>query len=552
VKEPSLKEVIVAIARKAPDTFAISGYPPKTTLAYWFVDGIGKADIDLEPDDWKKIATWAAQQFYQHLTYVVSGNDPLMDPASLAMAACVINRIRETAARNDKLASVSKDLPSRVELTHAIEKVFDEQTESGIWHKSFPLFHFPKSGAADYCFSFEFLEAALIEFSELDILARPSILKGIEQAVRWCDNTRFTFRSAGKSFCGWNAGGEFTRLASGMPEAWATSVVHMFLWELDAALSRWLQKLILAKLGAQTPSASKWDELIDVDLHFPGEDTTLIEVAKKELVGPTVKAKANEQSLRRTPLDNRRSSLLFGPPGTSKTSFAKAIAGKLKWHLLIITPSDFLSEGLEQIYVRATEIFEDLMDLSGTVILFDEMDALAQTRGNAALDVTRQLLTTSMLPKLADLHDLARVIFLMATNHKRDLDPAITRPGRFDLLLCVGPPNWDRKLNGISQVLKDFPAGDLKKVDGKLRRFSSSRKTKEQLDLFTVADLRNFLEHLTRRAEADLLLTALEKINKLQFEKDVRAWSKNYITLNTSEKSLLAEYEKDQAASRIQ
>jgi ATPase family protein associated with various cellular activities (AAA) len=453
IKQPSLKEIISAIAEKAPQTFAIPGYPAKSTLAYWFVDGIAKAEIDLIRDHWENIAKWAAQEFYQQLTYVVSGNDPLMDPASLAMAACVINRIRETCAKKEELSRISKDLPSRVELTHAIGRVFEQQTDSGVWHKSFPLFHFPKSGAADYCFSFEFLEAVLIEFSEFDILARPAILEGIEKAVQWCDNTRFTFRDAGRTFCGWNAGGEVTRLAAGMPEAWATSVVHMFLWELDSALSQWLQKLILEKFHAEWPSADKWNELIDVDLHFPGEDTTLTEVAEKELIGPAVKAKATEQSLRKRPLADRRSALLFGPPGTSKTSFAKAIAGRLTWALLIITPSEFLSMGLEQIYVRATEVFQDLMDLSGVVILFDEMDALAQTRGNAALDVTRQLLTTSMLPK-ADLHDRARVIFFMATNHKKDLDPAITRPGRFDLLLCVGPPNWDRKLKGTSQVLK--------------------------------------------------------------------------------------------------
>jgi hypothetical protein len=552
IKEPSLKEVISKIAEKAPDTFAIPGYPPKSTLAYWFVDGIAKAEIDLIRDHWENIAKWAAQEFYRQLTYVVSGNDPLMDPASLAMAACVINRIRETCAKREELSNISKDLPSRVELTHAIGKVFEQQTDSGVWHKSFPLFHFPKSGAADYCFSFEFLEAVLIEFSEFDILARPAILEGVEKAVRWCDNTRFTFRDAGKTFCGWNAGGEVTRLAAGMPEAWATSVVHMFLWELDSALSQWLQRLILEKFHAEWPSNDKWNELIDVDLHFPGEETTLAEVAEQELIGPATKAKANEESLRKRPLADRRSALLFGPPGTSKTSFAKAVAGRLTWALLIVTPSEFLSTGLEQIYVRATEVFQDLMDLSGVVILFDEMDALAQTRGNAALDVTRQLLTTSMLPKLADLHDRARVIFFMATNHKKDLDPAITRPGRFDLLLCVGPPNWDRKLKGISQVLKGLHAGDLRKVDERLREFSDSPKTKEQLDLFTVADLRNFLEHLRRSAGTNILLSALEQLSKTGFQKDVRAWAQSFITLNKGEKNLLDEYTKDIAASRIQ
>src|SRR5208337_4391372 len=129
------------------------------------------------------------------------------------------------------------------------------------------------------------------------------------------------------------------------------------------------------------------------------------------------------------------SALLFGPPGTSKTTIAEVVAERLGWSLVVVTPSHFLSKGFEQIYVRANEIFEDLMDMSNVVILLDEMDALVQTResprgndgqlgqgrgkGNTpGLDVTRQLLTTSMLPKLADLYKRAQVVFLMATNHK--------------------------------------------------------------------------------------------------------------------------------------
>jgi DNA polymerase III delta prime subunit len=559
VTTPRLKDIIQTIAKKAPDSFVVQKNPAKTTLAYWFVDGIAKAGINLKTRHWEKIATWATRQFYEQLTYVVAGNDPLMDPASLAMAACVIGRIRATCAKNDKLSRLTEKLPSRVELTHAIEKVFDHQTDSGIWHKSFPLFHFPKSGAADYCFSFEFLEAILVEFSDPSIIGRPGILEGIAKAVRWCDNTRFRFRIPGRTFYGWNAGGEVTSLAASMPEAWATSAVHMFLRRLDVALSQCLQKSILTRFRAEVPSGEKWKGMIDVDIHFPGgEDSKLLDVAAEELIRPVEDANADEQTLRRSSLEDRRSALLFGPPGTSKTSFAKAIAGKLKWPLLIINPSDFLSSGLEQIYVRVTEVFQDLMDLSGVVVLFDEMDALAQTRGNAALDVTRQLLTTSMLPKLADLHDQARVIFFMATNHQKDLDPAITRPGRFDLLLCVGPPNWDQKLGGIERVLKGLPSGDPEMVGQKLRQLSQLPDTRKQLDLFTVADLRSFLEHLRRKARSKTTVAALKTIAKRDFQNEVANWSENYITLNRKEKpkgnemSLLDEYKGDMQASRIQ
>lgn len=562
-KEPSLNEIIAAVAQKAPESFSIPGYPPKTAMAYWFVDGITKAEIEIDTKHWEELAKWAANVFDRQLTYVVSGNDPVMDPASLAMAACLVSRIRKISAENPVLSGMNQQLPSRVELVHAVQKVFEKQTESGIWHKSFPLFHFPGSGAADYCFSFEFLEAILIEFSEFDILDKPQVLEGAKRAVRWCEDNRFMFSHAGEPYCGWNAGGEIRNLASGVPEGWATATVHMFLAELELAIAQSLQKLILTRFKvnpagtAPSEKKKKWHDLIDVDVQLQGaEATTLKKIAEGELIKN--KPVAGAKMLRdQQPLSGRRSVLLFGPPGTSKTSLAEVIAERLGWPLLVITPSDFLTKGLEQIYVRANEIFEDLMDISATVVLFDEMDALVQTRENptgktkgtaAGLDVTRQLLTTSMLPKLADLHKRARVIFLMATNHKQQLDPAITRPGRFDLVLCVGPPSWDRKVAGLSKVWSDIPSADIPSAAAKLRELADSSDSKERLDTFTVADLKGFLQSL---GGSDDLRFALEKLPKTTFENLVKEWAENYIIMN-KESGLLEEYKLDLKASRRQ
>jgi len=560
-ENPSLLDVIIAIAKAVPETFSVPGYPPKATMGYWFVDGVTKAGVEIEPKYWKLIANWAVSEFDKQLRYVVAGNDPLMDPASLAMAACLISRLRRTFHNSAPLSGYVETLPGRVELIYAIEQVFEHQTKSGIWHKYFPLFHFPKSGAADYTFSFEFLEAILVEFSEDGILSREGILERIESAVHWCENNRFAFRKNDEVFTGWNAGGAVETLAAGMPEAWATACVHMFLWQLESAISDWIQKVVLDERFSRTerPSKDKWTDLIDVDIVIPPEEkTTLQEITENQILAHA--QKRNEQTLRKEPLKGRRSALLFGPPGTSKTSFARGISGRLGWPLIIVTPSEFLSSGLEQIYVRATEIFNDLMDLSGVVILFDEMDALAQTRVNPALDVTRQLLTTSMLPKLADLYDRARVIFFMATNHQKDLDAAITRPGRFDLLLCVGPPSWKAKLKGLKQALKDLAVGDIDQVRKLLEQYTDASATQEQLDLFTVGDFRSFVENIRRKAQKETLLRALQTINRDQFQKDISEWAKAYITLATTpekkphdtELDALAEFNLDKQASRIQ
>jgi SpoVK/Ycf46/Vps4 family AAA+-type ATPase len=187
-------------------------------------------------------------------------------------------------------------------------------------------------------------------------------------------------------------------------------------------------------------------------------------------------------------------------------------------------PSDFLTGGLEQIYARANEVFEDLMDISTAVVLFDEMDALVQKRGDD-LDVTRQLLTTSMLPKLAGLHDQAKLIFLMATNHRKGLDEAITRPGRFDLQICVGPPSWSQKLAGVSQVLEGLQAGDLSEVKEELEKLGQSAHTREHFDHFTVAELRNFLRQIQRSKQANTWVAALKTMRKEEFEATAADWA---------------------------
>lgn len=187
------------------------------------------------------------------------------------------------------------------------------------------------------------------------------------------------------------------------------------------------------------------------------------------------------------------------------------------------------------------------------------MDALAQTReedpdktSGEPLDVTRQLLTTSMLPKLADLWDRAGVVFLMATNHKQHLDPAITRANRFDLLLCIAPPPWSgkRQASKLERILK---VADSKEVEGELARLVVDKsETEELLDLFTVSELGIFFDHLRRAKNTDNLLQALKKYgDATEFSKAVDAWSGKGIALRRGAVTR-KEYDKDVKESRRQ
>jgi hypothetical protein len=556
----SLKAIIQSKA-KAKDIhkeplFGVSGYPSKTTIAYWFVDGAINARVDLG-DTLREIAVWARNKFHDQLIYVSARNDSLMDPPELAMAACLISRIRRLCAEDSAKAEISRSLPSKEELLFGVKRVLAEQPESGIWHKYFPLFHFPRGGgAADYCFSFEFLEAILTEFGS-SVLSTLDLLGHFKRSLLWCDTHDLHYVYGEKEYRGWNSGGEVTTLAAGMPELWATAAVHMFLNQLHLKISDLLDELVLKEEFAKDRLAVERSKetlkhLIDVNVTFPGEaPTTLSKVIRNELLY------CAQRSRRQNPfkLGAPRSALFFGPPGTSKTALARAIAEHLGWPIVTITPSQFLGGGLEQVHSQVDKVFRDLMDLRRCVVFFDEMDALAQTREGASeshdsdpLDVTRLLLTTSMLPKLADLWDQAGVIFLMATNHRRHLDPAVTRANRFDLLLCVAPPPWSRKKSAdkLKNVLKIEAADE---VASKLeQQVDAGSSTERQLDLFTVSELGTFFDHLKRANKVHSLVGALEKYkNRDQFSKEVAAWATNVITLREGTPTK-AEYDVDQDA----
>lgn len=560
VAEKPLLEIIRSRAQTGGEGFAVSNYPAKATIVYWFMDGAINAGASID-EYLKDIASWATQEFHKQLIYVSAGNDALMDPPELAMAACLIKRIHRLCNDRPELANISRSLPSQVELAFAVERVMSEQSRSGIWHRYFPLFHFPLGGgAADYCFSFEFLEAILFEFGSA-VLQTRELLSYFKRSLTWCDSHVLHFvKSKDAHFRGWNSGGEVRKLADGMPEAWATASVHMFLSQLHRKISDLLDQLVLTKFGfdriATVPSKDDFKGLIDINIEFPGEPTTwLLTVLEDELIANATRSK----NLDDFKLDVPRSALFFGPPGTSKTNLAKSIATYLGWPIVIITPSHFLGKGLEQVHAQVDEVFRDLMDLRKAVVLFDEMDALAQTReedpdgeSGESLDVTRQLLTTSMLPKLSDLWNKAGVVFLMATNHKQHLDPAITRANRFDLLLCVAPPPWKAK-KAADKIEKILKIVDAKQVEKELERLViNGSQTEGLLGLFTVSELGIFFDYLRRKAEADSLASVLKKYRTAsEFSTVVKEWAKSVIALRKGTPAR-TEYDKDVNESRRQ
>ncbi|HZM06593.1 MAG TPA: ATP-binding protein [Candidatus Saccharimonadales bacterium] len=534
--------------------FGINKYPPSAALVYWFVDGVVRGKIPLGAGQWRLICNWARHEFNKQRSLVVAQHEALMDPIAMAMAACLCARLRKVAYAGNisGIAACLQLLPSSIELEHGIDVLFSKQGPSGIWPKYFPLFHYPKAGS-NYCFTFEMLEAVLSEFghTESQLLATPVMVRKLESALNWCVKNRLKFPANRKIYWGWNSGGELDSLNAEQPESWATAVAHMFLWELQHMLAVNTQAILLREYKA-TPAVSNrnsWTRLLDVNVHLQGSSstTTVKTVLEAQLIRPALNYKAFSGEK----IDGRVSALLFGPPGTSKTQIANSLAATLGWPVVLIDPSQFLSKGIEHIYSRATEIFRDLQDLSAVVILFDEMDALVRTRDGQRIDLTSQFLTTSMLPKLASLHNQASLVFLFATNYQNEFDPAIKRPGRFDVLLCMGPSSWREKLKHIDRFLPaDTEEAAIKYVKKKLLGLSKDLKAinRKLLNLLTFQETQNYLESL---AAPDVsVVEAILIINAGEFEKRLASFC-HYITLR-SDGDTYKRYIEDLKESRLQ
>ena len=513
----------------------IKDYPPAAAVVYWFVDGVANAELDLG-ENWNELVHYASAEFRKQRSLVVARHTAMMDPVAMAMAACLCARLHSLSTRADRKFQTTGSLPTTLELESAIIDLFQEQTPSGLWPKYFPLFHYDDAGS-NFCYTFEMLEAILLEFGNVDstIFQQTAVVEGFEKAVSSCVANRLVFIGASKpdpakiaTFCGWNSGGYLKTLQKGQPESWATAVVHMFLHELISSLSRHIRQQLFEKYGAKLQT-KKFSDLLDVKVQFPQEEQSLKLVLEGSLVRTfsSYSGEKAEQLLDKK-IKGPVSALLFGPPGTSKTEVAKAIAGELSWPLVEIDPSHFLRTSYQNIYIQAEVIFTDVTDMYGAVVLFDELDALVKTReGSDGSDTESTFLTTYMLPKLAKLHDRRKLIFLMATNYIENFDPAIKRPGRFDKLLCMGPPTFLEKASHLETFYSDALPGSLDSAGKRLLALGVVDDwTYAQLNLLTFGEFGAFINDLAPVTE---ISNYLETVTNDEFQRRVLQFGKTAI-----------------------
>jgi len=203
----------------------------------------------------------------------------------------------------------------------------------------------------------------------------------------------------------------------------------------------------ITRLGGRIIGPGLWDELRGLE-------------EAKELIERRVILPLAEPGLAaRHAVAPPKAIVLFGPPGTGKTTFAKGIASRLGWPFVELEPSR-LGEGEAETLVDA---FDALLELPSVVAFIDEVEDIASMRQEDRR--VSGSLTNELLRQIPRIRDSREHLLVCATNWVGRLDPAFLRPGRFDYVLAVGPPDaeartaiWKRYVDEISDEDVDILA----------------------------------------------------------------------------------------------
>ena len=226
--------------------------------------------------------------------------------------------------------------------------------------------------------------------------------------------------------------------------------------------------------------------------------------------------------------------LLVGPPGTGKTMLAKAVAGESNVPFFSMSGSEFVEMFVGMGASKVRDLFRQAKEKAPCIVFIDEIDAIGQKRdGRIGGNDEREQTLNQLLTEMDGFEENTGVIILAATNRPESLDPALTRPGRFDRRIPVELPD----LKGREDILKVHA----KKVRidedvdfGKIARMASGASGAELANIINEAALRAVRDDRDTVTEADL---------EESIEVVIAGYQKKNAILTDKEKKIVAFHE---------
>lgn len=189
--------------------------------------------------------------------------------------------------------------------------------------------------------------------------------------------------------------------------------------------------------------------------------------------------------------------IMYGPPGCGKTHIARATAGEIGANFYILSLNDVLSKWMGETEKAIAGLFETARATAPSVIFIDEVDALGAKRSDFNSAAIRWTVSQFLVEMDGVDKDNSKVLIMGATNAPWNVDSALRRPGRFDRLLFVPPPDYESRI----QILQIHTKG--RKIDPRLSWGELAKKTEH----FSGADLAHLVERATERVLQEALKT---------------------------------------------
>ena len=254
----------------------------------------------------------------------------------------------------------------------------------------------------------------------------------------------------------------------------------------------------------------------------------------KENLAEIVEYLHNPEKYREVGANMPKGVLLVGPPGTGKTMLAKAVAGEANVPFFSMSGSEFVEMFVGMGASKVRDLFKQAKEKAPCIVFIDEIDAIGKKRqGNVMGNDEREQTLNQLLTEMDGFESNNGVIILAATNQPDALDPALTRPGRFDRRVPVELPD----LKGREEILK-VHAKKIKLADNvdfnKIARMASGASGAELANIVNEAALRAVRNGRKIVEEADL---------EESIEVVIAGYQKKNAILTDHEKHIVAYHE---------
>ena len=247
----------------------------------------------------------------------------------------------------------------------------------------------------------------------------------------------------------------------------------------------------------------------------------------KESLSEIVDYLHNPEKYRQAGASMPKGVLLVGPPGTGKTMLAKAVAGESGVPFFSISGSEFVEMFVGVGASKVRDLFRQAKEKAPCIVFIDEIDAIGQKRSSSGLGANdeREQTLNQLLTEMDGFEGNNGVIILAATNRPESLDPALTRPGRFDRRVPVELPD----LKGREEILK-VHARKIKVAEdvdyNKIARMASGASGAElanivnEAALRAVRDGRRFATQSDLEESIEVVIAGYQKKNAILTDKE--------------------------------